>query len=129
MIIDILSCDIAQKIQNEENILNVSDEDLDELVKFIKKNRGNEEKQLRRKIRHLVAKTEGWNLAVDGGFMAGPSQASIGKEWPDERSVWPFGKVFQRFERLALYLNVEHEMPLEDIEKLATTYMTKETGR
>ena len=115
---------IINRLQNTDDPFEISDKDLDLLVTAIKRERGSAEMQLRRVIRHNVARAEKWAFALDGGFMTNRSGSA--KEWPDARTSFPFAKVYSRYERLALYVHLEHGISLVDIEAIATSPIDKD---
>jgi hypothetical protein len=76
----------------------LDDKELEDVVRAIKRERGNEETKARRAIRVYVASKFGWNFAMDGGFMVKTGD----KIWQD--SAWPNSQIYQLFENLVLYL-------------------------
>ena len=117
--------DLIAKIQDSENPLSITDDELDRFTSAIKRARGDREQQLRRVIRLNIAKHHDWNFAMDGGFM--PKEGQLGwpaKEW-QTLNAGMFGAAYARYERLALYLYFDHGMSLADIEALSVSSIDK----
>ena len=75
----------------------LSDKELDDVVAAVKRERGDEETQTRRRIRVWVAANFNWFYAMDGGFSAQRSEPAYPGDWIQD-DTHPFGKVYLALE-------------------------------
>ena len=94
----------------------VTDDELEKVFSAIKRERGDAERQARRKVRKFIADKFDWTFAMDGGFMPKKGAGSSGKYWQDSED--PFSKVYKLYENLVLGL-MDKGLSLETIDEIA----------
>lgn len=80
----------------------LNDKELDDVVSAVKRERGNEEMQTRRKIRVWIAANFNWFYAMDGGFKAERSEPPYPGDFIQD-DTHPFGRVYLALENLILF--------------------------
>ena len=81
----------------------LSDEEIARVSEAIKRERGNEEAQTRRRIRVWIAANFNWFYAMDGGFSAQRSEPAYPGDWVQD-DTHPFGRVYMTLENMIYHL-------------------------
>ncbi len=81
----------------------LNDKELDTVVAAVKRERGDEETQLRRQVRVWIASNFNWFYAMDGGFKAERSEPPYPGDFIQD-DTHPFGRVYLALENLILFM-------------------------
>ncbi len=103
----------------------LSDKELDDVIAAVKRERGDEEMQTRRKIRVWVAANFNWFYAMDGGFKCERSEPPYPGDFVQD-DTHPFGRVYLALENLILF-NLKAGMSFKMIGQMINGVMDKST--
>jgi hypothetical protein len=101
----------------------LNDKELDLVVAAVKRERGDEEMQTRRKIRVWIAANFNWFYAMDGGFKAERSEPPYPGDFVQD-DTHPFGRVYLALENLVYHLLIRG-WSFKKVGKLLNTMMNE----
>lgn len=80
----------------------LNDNEIEKVAAAIRRERGNEEAQTRRKIRVWIASNFNWFYAMDGGFKCDRSEPPYPGDFIQD-DTHPFGKIYLALENMIYY--------------------------